>query len=74
MVGGEGPPKGGRREKHSHRRIVDAILYVVRTGCAWLEVPKNFPPWPTVYWYFNWWHDDGTIELLRVGHRSSDCD
>ncbi|MFI9106490.1 transposase [Streptomyces fildesensis] len=26
----------------------------VRTGCAWRQLPKDFPPWPTVYWYFTW--------------------
>jgi len=51
-------PKGGRREKHPRRRIVDAIFYVVRTDCAWRQLPKDFAPWPTVYWYFTWWHDD----------------
>nr|WP_281292496.1 transposase [Streptomyces hawaiiensis] len=39
-------PKGGRRQKHPRRRIVDAIFYVVRTGCAWRQLPKDFPPWP----------------------------
>lgn len=58
-------PKGGRREKHPRRRIVDAIFYVVRTGCAWRQLPKDFPPWPTVYWYFTWWHDDGTVEQVH---------
>ncbi|MFG2368604.1 IS5 family transposase [Streptomyces mirabilis] len=58
-------PKGGRREKHPRRRIVDAIFYVVRTGCAWRQLPKDFAPWPTVYWYFTWWHDDGTVERLH---------
>ncbi|MER5907711.1 IS5 family transposase [Streptomyces mirabilis] len=57
-------PKGGRREKHPRRRIVDAIFYVVRTGCAWRQLPKDFAPWPTVYWYFTWWHDAGTVERL----------
>ncbi|MGW2586190.1 transposase [Streptomyces virginiae] len=42
-------PKGGRREKHPRRRIVDAIFYVVRTGCSWRQLPKDFPPWETVY-------------------------
>ncbi|MFD4613764.1 transposase [Streptomyces sp. NPDC058440] len=37
-------PKGGRREKHPHRRIVDAIFYVVRTGCAWRQLPKDPGP------------------------------
>ncbi|WP_412556214.1 IS5 family transposase [Streptomyces glaucescens] len=54
-------PKGGRREKHPRRRIVDAIFYVVRTGCAWRQLPHDFPPWQTVYWYFVRWHDGGTV-------------
>ncbi|MFF4433060.1 transposase [Streptomyces sp. NPDC001513] len=57
-------------------RAVDAIFYVVRTGCAWRQLPKDFPPWPTVYWYFTWWHDDGTVErvhdALRDGVREAD--
>lgn len=28
-------------------------------------MPKDFPPWPTVYWYFTWWHDDGTVERIH---------
>ncbi|MFE2131790.1 transposase [Streptomyces sp. NPDC059466] len=43
-------PKGGRRERHLRRRIVDAIFYVVRTGCSWRQLPRDFTPWPTVYW------------------------
>jgi hypothetical protein len=35
---------GGRPEKHPRRAIVDAILYVVRTGCAWRQLPADFPP------------------------------
>lgn len=31
---------------------MDAILYVVRTGCTWRTLPADFPPWQTVYWYF----------------------
>ena len=44
--------RGGRPEKHPRRAIVDAILYVVRTGCSWRQLPADFPPWQTVYWYF----------------------
>lgn len=69
-------PRGGRREKHPRRRIVDAIFYVVRTGCPWRQLPKDFPPWPTAYWYFSWWHDDGTVEhvhdVLRGRVREAD--
>lgn len=45
-------PKGGRREKNPRRRIVDATFRMVRTGCAWRQLPNDFAPWPTVYWYF----------------------
>jgi transposase len=56
--------KGGRPEKHPRRAIVDAILYVVRTGCAWRQLPADFPPWQTVYWYFNRWEQDKVTEKL----------
>lgn len=60
------PPKtSGRPEKHPRREIVNAILYLVRTGCAWRMLPKDFPPWQTVYWYFKNWRDDGTLERLH---------
>lgn len=67
-------PRGGRREKHPRRAVVDAILYVVRTGCSWRQLPADFPPWQTVYWYFVRWEAqnattammDALREQLRV--------
>ncbi len=56
------PRRGGRPEKHPRRAIVDAILYVVRTGCSWRQLPTDFPPWQTVYWYFTAW------EQAKVTH------
>jgi len=44
------PASAGRPEKHPRREIVNAILYVVRTGCAWRLLPREFPPWQTVFW------------------------
>lgn len=41
-------PEDGRKPKHWARDLVDAILYVARTGCAWQALPADFPPWPTV--------------------------
>jgi transposase len=38
----------GRQGFHSRRSMVDAILYVVRTGCSWRQLPVDFPPWQTV--------------------------
>jgi transposase len=46
---------------------VDAILYVVRTGCAWRQLPADFPPWQTVYWYFvRWEQAKATEKILPV--------
>ncbi|WP_368862021.1 IS5 family transposase, partial [Frankia gtarii] len=59
----------GRREKHDRRDLVDAILYVVRSGCAWRALPSDYPPWQTVYYYFARWHDAGVTvrvhDMLR---------
>ncbi|MEV7892164.1 transposase [Streptomyces sp. NPDC002817] len=39
---------------------------MVRTRCAWWQLPQDLlPPWQTVYWYFTWWHDDGTLERVH---------
>lgn len=60
------PPKGrGRPWKHSVREILDAIFYVVRTGCQWRALPHEYPPWPTVYYWFRQWRLDGTWRRLH---------
>jgi transposase len=43
---------------------VDAILYVVRTGCAWRQLPVDFPPWQTVYGHFVRWEAGGVTDRL----------
>jgi putative transposase len=56
-------PRGrrlGRPRKAGLREIVDAILYRNRNGCTWRALPHDFPPWRTVYNYFQNWRDDGT--------------
>jgi transposase len=55
------PNLDGRHEKHPRREIVNAIFYVLRTGCAWRMLPHDFPPWQTVYGHFKRWRDDGTV-------------
>src|SRR3954466_15691525 len=45
----------GRIPKHPRRAIVDAILYVVGSGCSWRQLPVDLPPWQTVYWQFQQW-------------------
>jgi transposase len=56
---------GGRPRKYDLRRVVDALLYVVKTGCQWRQLPANFPPWKTVHEQFRCWRDTGVWE--RVG-------
>jgi putative transposase len=61
------PSQRGRPWAHELREILDAIFfYVVRTGCQWRLLPHDFPPWPTVYWWFRRWRLDGTWELLNA--------
>jgi transposase len=55
---------GGRPEKHPRRALVDAILYVVRTGCSWRQLPADFPPWQTVYWQFTSWENAKVTEKI----------
>lgn len=61
---------GGRPEKHPRRELVNAILYLVRTGCAWRQLPGDLPPWETVYWHFARWRDDGSLDALHDALRS----
>jgi putative transposase len=64
------PPRtGGRPKSHSPRAILDAIFYVLRSGCSWRLLPRDFPPWKTVYHYFRQWRLDGTFERLNAALR-----
>lgn len=58
------PDGRGRPRAVDLREVVNAILYVLHEGCRWRALPHDFPAWPTVYWYFARWTDDGT--LLRI--------
>lgn len=58
------PSADGRPEKHPRREIVNAILYLVRSGCPWRYLPTDLPPWQTVYWHFQRWEQTGVIATL----------
>ncbi len=49
----------GRPRKTTMRNVLDAILYIASTGCAWRMLPDDFPPVSTVRYYFYGWRDDG---------------
>jgi transposase len=59
------PNQRGRPRIYSPREILDAIFYVLRSGCQWRLLPHEFPRWPTVYHYFRKWRIDGTWERVN---------
>jgi putative transposase len=59
------PKEHGRPRIHSPREILDAIFYILRSGCQWRLLPHDFPRWPTVYHYFRTWRIDGTWERIN---------
>ena len=56
---------GGRPRKTDLRDLVDAIFYILRTGCQWRYLPKDFPPKSTVWRYFDQWRHDGTLDTIH---------
>jgi transposase len=60
---------GGRPRETDMREVVNAILYLVRTGCQWRYLPKDLPPKSTVWGYFNEWRRNGTLERIHDGLR-----
>src|SRR5258708_5340615 len=67
---------GGRPRKTDLRDVVNAIFYLLRTGCQWRYLPKDFPPKSTVWRYFDEWRHNGTFDtihdLLRTKVRTAE--
>jgi putative transposase len=61
-----GPTGQGRPRLHGLRTILDAVFYVLKSGCPWRLLPKDFPSWKTVYDWFRRWRIDGTWEHLNA--------
>lgn len=57
-------PKGGR-PPIDRREIVNAVRYVIRSGCAWRLIPNDLPKWQTCYHYFRMWKNDGTWQQIH---------
>jgi putative transposase len=66
-------PKKRGRPAVDRRLVIDALLYLLRSGCAWRLLPHDFPHWRTVYGYFRHWTEiglwDGLWDYLRAGAR-----
>lgn len=57
------PPNWTKRE------LIDGIFYQLKNGCNWEDLPKDLPPYSTVYWHYKQWRDAGAIEkLMSVLH------
>lgn len=55
----------GRPRRYAYREIVNAIFYVVRTGCQWRNLPHDLPPWSLVHYYYHQWRKDGTWQKIH---------
>jgi putative transposase len=60
------PSGRGRPRLHGLRAILDAVFYVLKSGCPWRLLPRDFPPWKTVYDWFRRWRIEGTWERLNA--------
>ena len=61
------PPakRGGRKREVNVREVLNAIFYILWTGCQWKALPKDFPPKSTVHDYLELWNWDGTLERIH---------
>jgi len=59
------PRRLGRPRTTGLRDVMDAILYIATTGCQWVRLPKDFPPYSTVQRYFYDWRDSGLLQTIR---------
>lgn len=60
-----GAKPGGRPRDTDLREVINAIFYLLKTGCQWRNLPHDFPPWPTVWTYFRNWKRDGTWQEVH---------
>ncbi len=64
------PKKTGRPREVEFREVVNAILFLLFTGCQWRFIPNDFPPWRTVYGYFQAWQNEGIWYRIHETLRS----
>jgi putative transposase len=56
----------GRPRKHDIREVVNALSFMISTGCQWRNIPNDFPPWKSVNYYFMKWRRLGTFEQIEI--------
>lgn len=60
------PSKKGRPREHSFRELLNGLFSVVKAGCQWRNLPKDFAPWGTSYHYFRLWKRNGLLEQIHT--------
>jgi transposase len=68
------PPARTGRPPRDRRQVVDGILWILRTGAPWRDLPEEFGPWGTVWDLFDKWNGDGTLDTILCRLRSSRID
>src|ERR687886_1406155 len=66
------PKAQGRPRTHSLRDVLDAIFYVLKSGCHWRLLPHDFPPWSTVYYHFRRFRLSGLWSLILKALRAAE--
>lgn len=61
--------EGGKPRTTNMREVLNAIFYIDRTGCQWRALPRDFPPWSTVWSYFRTWRNNGTWARMHAALR-----
>jgi putative transposase len=61
---------GGRHRSVDVREVMNGILYLVRTGCSWRQLPHDFPPWGTVHYYYWSFRQQGIWQEIHDALRS----
>jgi transposase len=60
------PKKRTRPSNWTKRELLDGIFYQLKNGCNWEDLPKDLPPYSTVYWHYKQWREVGSIEKLMA--------
>lgn len=58
------PPARTGRPPRDRRQVLDGIMWILRTGAAWRDLPEEFGPWATVWDLFDKWNKDGTLDTI----------
>src|SRR4028118_35034 len=56
--------KQARPPLWSKRQILDGIFYQLKNGCNWCDLPRDLPPYSTVFWYYKQWRETGALEEI----------